>query len=406
MDNVIRNLHPHVHIDQWRRLGYVDYLSQARQNDLARSTHPPAVHPLFQYRSPNGSKIWLGHSPTSFQPIYDALEPTLSLATAILLSPASLVFIYSVLYSPRRLVANPSMHEGQQCYVFARPNPLPDETILRQRVFSALEKLADSNAFVLMDENDYPGMKDVHGLTVVMQPATKDGICITDDNRRGLPTGIRIHKRYVHKLIAWGADPTIVNRLVVLNTQFRLASTICHEIVHALNDAIDTPLLRRVQIKLASNSVKLVDSNEPFWEDQRLAELGAAWESEVFGGTIREDPAGPEGPLLVCKWPGLENRGKLPQTKGPKKMETRYFIDMHFIHDIQQRSFWNQSLAHDTTLLHIPKTLGKRFDYMGDDIDPDWSPTNSSEGIPDNPGSGGFVRRGGAARYPVASAIL
>ena len=399
MESAARNLHPQVSEDEWRRLGYMDFLSQASPNNLATNPppppHPPAVHPMFHYKSPSGNVIWLQYSSASFRPIYDALEPTLSLATAMLLSPASLVFLYSVLYSPRKIVANPSKHSGQLYYVFGQPNPLPDEKTLRERVLSALEKFADWNAFTLMDEKEYSAMHDVHGLTTPLRAKSVDGICITEDNKRGSPTGIRIHKRFTEKLIAWGAGTARANRLIVLNTQFRVAVTICHEIVHALNYAIDTALLRRIELKVATKSTDPIESNEPFWEDQRLAELGAAWESEVFGGKIVEQELEPDTPWFVCKWPGIRNKGGLPQTKGPKKSETWYFIDMHFIDSIQQRSFWDQSLAHDTTILHVPKTLGVRQEYSGSDADPTWSSSRSSEGK--NPTEADeYVHRGAA----------
>lgn len=85
---------------------------------------------------------------------------------------------------------------------------------------------------------------------------------------------------------------------------------------------------------------------EPFYRDQRLAELGFAFESVLFGGDIRPltcDVAAPFG-FVVDDWPGVAEPQRQPgratelgytQRGGPTKWKVRwnteYMVPMDFI---------------------------------------------------------------------------
>ena len=64
-----------------------------------------------------------------------------------------------------------------------------------------------------------------------------------------------------------------------------------------------------------------IGTDEPFYRNETMAELGDSWESQVFGGKISWSSQSTSGPLFVCKWPsflpsedGYPKRGKEKST--------------------------------------------------------------------------------------------
>lgn len=151
----------------------------------------------------------------------------------------------------------------------------------------------------------------------------------------------------------------------LLRLQLYMALTISHELAHAIGYAVS------------------METYEPFFADQRLSELGRAWENEVFGGMaemIFETDA--RNPLAFAKWPTYNDKPE-PQLgvldmRGPKRYTTWYFVSMKWITDIQQQGFWD--VAGGATKLLIPKRIGFQKKYKYDDYDRDWDRRRSSEG--------------------------
>lgn len=90
-------------------------------------------------------------------------------------------------------------------------------------------------------------------------------------------------------------EPTSAQISLVLRQQFHFATTVLHELAHAFN-----------------NVVRHKGQVEPFWCDQRRAELGYAFEAFTHGGRLGAVHANRH-----CKW-GMEFTGWPP---GPEAME-------------------------------------------------------------------------------------
>lgn len=341
--------------EDWRRLGYGGIPG------ACRNTLTYKIHALFR----------------GLHSTYPIIEPVLRLASAILESPASMAFLYTILYSHRERDDQLSNQFNGECTVLW---PLRgSETVIRDKVSRALDKYSGFHEFLISTP---PPNDDWDGVTT----KTDIDCCITDDGRHGLGALTRIKTAYVTKLAQLHTEGG--NKLEILNLQFRMAVTLVHELAHAVNAAVDTNLipLNNEIILTGTASSKIY---EPWYEDQRLAELGFAYENEVFGGAIqplpnmKPDPLSSidsSHPVFVQKWPGTVS-DVYPKRRGSKLTMTMYLVSMHFIHNIQQQSFWDyHSSYRDVSKLRVEKTIGVRIQSREPDIDSTWDPESSSEG--------------------------
>lgn len=342
--------------EDWRRLGYAG-IPGACTNTLTYK-----IHPLFH----------------GLQNMYPGLAPVLRLASAILESPASMAFLFTILYGHRERQDELSSQFNGECAVL-RALRGPEATI-RVMVSMALDKLTKFHEFRISTP---PPNDSWEGITV------RSGIvcCITEDGKQGLGSCTFIRTSFVTKLAQLRTEGG--NKLEILNLKFRTAVTLVHELAHAINRAVDInafPILNEIALTATASSRMY----EPWYEDQRLAELGWAYENEVFGGIIgtlpgpgwdRPDSIDPSHPVFVHKWPGTETN-EHPKRRGSKQSMTLYLVSMYFIHNIQQQSFWDYYSAHrDLSKLRIEKTIGVRIETQESDIDSTWDPEYSSEGM-------------------------
>lgn len=130
---------------------------------------------------------------------------------------------------------------------------------------------------------------------------------------------------------------------------------------------------------------------EPFYGDQRIAELGTAWESTVFRGTIQSagaenDPAFPYG-VARYDWPGLNRAGYAPgpnprvrrdgdgERRSPArygvKWGSQYLIKSKWIQGFFTRRFWDVEVErYGLSAFRPPKKSGVRLSRT-DGPDPD-----------------------------------
>jgi len=342
--------------EDWRRLGYGGIPG------ACRNTLTYKIHPLFH----------------GLHSMYPRIAPVLRPASAILESPASMAFLYTIIYGHRERQDQLSNQFNGECTVL-RPLRGP-EAVIRDKVSRALDKYSEFHEFRIstppLDDN-WEGI--THKSDIVC--------CITDDGRQGLGACTRIKTSYVTKLTQLHTEGG--NKLEILNLQFRTAVTLVHELAHAINGAVDInlyPLMNEIELTGTASS-KIY---EPWYEDQRLAELGFAYENEVFGGMVHTLPnmrpdhpnsIDPSHPVFVQKWPGtVTNRHT--KRRGSKQSMTLYLVSMHFIHNIQQQNFWDYHSAYrDVSKLRIEKTIGVRIQTKESDIDSTWDPEYSSEGM-------------------------
>lgn len=379
--------------DEWVTLGYSEMPGDCKNTLTYRR------HPIFQ----------------TLYDDYPTFDPVLRLASAVLESPASVAFIYTIMYGSREKLADLSQRLGQDCYNIRRCNET--ESVVRKLVFEALDKM-----HILWELADPQGTESYLMSTGSID---EEEICITNGGRRGLASKITIRKGFLTELDRLTAKD---KDLPLLNLQFMIAKNLCHEIAHAVNYAVSFDAVSEPGSGTNTRSEESA-LYEPFYEDQRQAELGYAYENEVFGGVIQpytlltqaqlhkrhvEVPGSvpitsPEIPLYVCKWPSTASDPSWPERRHSKKSETTYCISMHFIYNIQQQSFWERNISRtaDTSILRISKTIGIREKAKeGTEIDPTWTASGSSEGQW-SADSGDIVRRGGekpdAAVYSAAN---
>ncbi|KAL9115038.1 MAG: hypothetical protein Q9187_007376, partial [Circinaria calcarea] len=184
-----------------------------------------------------------------------------------------------------------------------------------------------------------------------------------------------------------------------LRIQFYLAVTICHELMHAIENAVQEDL----------------GSLEPYFGEQALNEVGWAWEDFVFGGGIGEvEEAGEvdhtyrdmtQWPLYTTRFPSPGHYSSLLEEEEPspkrlifarrpaKATYTHYYLPMRWISRLQQQATWEQwepSLA--PRWLRIPRQVGVQWrNTIHLPIDPDWDAAKSSED--EWPGGRGIRRR-------------
>lgn len=104
------------------------------------------------------------------------------------------------------------------------------------------------------------------------------------------------------------------------------------QLAHVVENAVN-PMLPRSPSRQDPNDWD--DSHypdEPFFERDRIAECGHAWESCVLGGRTYfwGDAEFPYG-LVMAKWPDLEFRSELPTRAKPKRWSTVYFLSVEYI---------------------------------------------------------------------------
>ena len=169
--------------------------------------------------------------------------------------------------------------------------------------------------------------------------------------------------------------PDVLNS--ILRLQFRIATLMCHELCHAVQNAVTT--------KMANGE----DEPEPYWKSQSLNELGHAWENEVFGGVITTDEGDAvSGPIRVNKWPSEQayddSFRKIHARRSPKKVSSYYYVPMDWIANVQKQRNWDlviiENFRYDETLLYIPKQIGYRKASGWRTSDPLWSQAQSSDG--------------------------
>lgn len=354
---------------EWERLGYVKF-SRFRLNNLTRE-----INPVFQYMDELDTLRWSGLSPEG----YRSIEPVCRLASAMIESPASLAFLHALVFSPRTEIIGLSQRVGYPCYQFRRSviSSIPDSEDPRL----ALKRLAPNIDWVLVNSEE---IDEAKGRTV-----TKWVDCnVVDNGRNGYQCTIKIQKDLVKDLTKLRGKANKAIR--TLSHQLLFAAILCHEVVHALNCAIDPALVIAFRNDLASRTDTDCPNAsfkycEPFFEDQVESELGHCWENAVFGGNIIPTQFA-DDPILLCKWPNhkLENiAGFLPPPRraGYKGSQTLYIIPAHFIQSIQQQTFWDRLDPANAIGLRVQKMTGFRQKLPpGTWVDVDWEPSKSSEG--------------------------
>jgi len=394
MEDRTKAEYPHILDDDWKQLGYLNHPAP----NFANLQHP--IHPIFEYHAwsrPQGKVRVDGKSqgPTYAKGSYNALaklvEPAFRLASAMLESPASLDFIYQILHGDR-VALGPQWHQnGERCWELrSRDTPKTDR---RAEAREALKRLAKSLIWQVISPDSSDPLAAYLALTGYITTEFASGINIkdSDDHRTtGLASIIRVNDATLERIsnLRSYQDGDDTSRDFMFRLQFNLAVTFCHEITHAVEYGRNKDLLQRrisdrIQREDNSYTGPYPQANEPFFKNQNLAEIGACWENEVFGGQIHLGK-GSECPLFLVKWPTFDADLKVPIRRGFKRTSTRYVVPMFFVWNLFRQEFWdkvNGERPGDETALRIKKRFGyRRTCPEGLRQDADWDPNGSSEG--------------------------
>lgn len=164
------------------------------------------------------------------------------LASVVIESPASVAFLHALMYSPRTDLIGVSQNAGCPCYEFRRSDTSAIQDSEDPRL--ALKRLAPNLQWVLADDEEF--LND-YGKTCAIWVDCS----IVDNGRHGYQSTIMIRNILIAgiKWLSRQADKTCE----LLSAQFLLAKTLCQEVVHAFNIALDPALVSAHTSDLASH---------------------------------------------------------------------------------------------------------------------------------------------------------
>ena len=352
--------------EDWTRLGYLDPPS-SEEYELGLSL---LKLPIFHFRRLSkdkvGHMIWTQFIDAQNAKLCGKLDPVFRLASAMLQSPASLDHLYKIIYGPRRIPFKAIGGVNQP--VFETERVETDET-RRNMAKKALNRLAESLSFVV--ECPKKNVKDNCDAVVSHSTALHPySINIADDSGtpRGIASVIRLNRIHLSKLsILHARDGDSTSQ--ILSLQFSMAVSICHNVAHAVGQATNLTLLLSTimkstyrdlaKINKPQGSRERVKSNEPFVENESVAELGYSWENAVLGGAVQWTNQ-VDHPVFFSKWPSFLTNGDYPRRARFAPTTTQYVVSLHYLRNIHRQSFWDSIKASDDTALHIQKIVGIR----------------------------------------------
>ena len=405
MDPTSRLAYPQFSAD-WKTLGYDDPL---RTPNLATAIHPVLEKCHGSYRRFGGTDVE-----------YEMIRPAIQLASNYLYSPKGCLFLYSLVYAKRKPVATkfnlnsgPIKLENLEFKV----TDLPCTEFRRldeycpKRMNHIFEELAFYNMFGPKDmpmaggtalipkegKTPFSRLQGIHSYLISGGDQDPPYKCSTQGilekthanfydhlgadmrgiGRRGNCTFIGFNSYFlqdIKKLIHNGQ----ANSLQMLNIQFSLAITLCHEVAHAVVTASNSDVRKQMT---STRCTKLGFSVhwpvEPFFEDQETAEIGYCWESETLGGKLMAPPPGfPEKFSSIVDWPEGDEHGNeeacvaYPQ-RGPRKnrLVDAFVVNMQYIQMVFCQDFWDTWARLPTAeerglVLTVPRTVGFVMDRV------------------------------------------
>ncbi|MCJ1361366.1 hypothetical protein MMC16_000465 [Acarospora aff. strigata] len=293
---------------------------------------------------------------------YDAIIPTLALCSAYLSESELQVFWQTVLYGRRHPIPNtPDWTEVH------RPNPpfTPAHYAAFSQLLTELGCLFSfqfancTTEFGAEPWGQTQGWNRTAVDPAFTPPGGIEGLCsLITLNPQFLDAALET-RRLVRSLPP-GATLDSKTASLILRQQFFFAVTTVHELAHAMNNA-----QRRDR-----------GEPEPFFEGQRRAEMGYAWEQFVHGGRMSQvhQSRGSDCGLVFCTWPPgpevIEVIGPFGKATGygwnrrasRRVWNTDYLIPMSHIQKLHTRAFWQGDFRRWGMLsLQIPKTIGLRW---------------------------------------------
>ncbi len=264
------------------------------------------------------------------------------------MSPASIAYLYAILYSPRETIEIPGVGHNAPVVYFRVVQGL-DLQQMRSKVDQALKRLAESMTFKFAHHSTRPNVKD-YTSPLYPDPAEVVAISIVDEpGREGVVLTITLDPDFLACLETLHSQgENSIGQL--LSLQSSMAKVYAHEMVHAVHMAINSSLLacfsRRKTCKTREEFkfIKALPPREPCFEDQRSPELGLCFENYVFNGTSIRTIANVDGPMILHEWP--------VQTQIPPTL-----VPLDFISRLQRQEFWDNMDPKDVKALYLAKLV-------------------------------------------------
>ena len=369
--------------EDWRSHGYTHEARDERfGSELAND-----VHPMFSYEldeMPPRARTKARWGKLTLEE-YRLLDQPLRLATQWLENTASSDAICSIVYGERYTPADNPRFEGVQVPEFRR-HDLPF-IMMSKKAGEVLERLGNSIMFRATERDGSADMRPgVHARTWPSTRYYPEGIAITDrPEKKGVAGIIRLHPDYLTMLKGLLEDPE-EKECQILKLYFEIAVTICHELMHTLDFALKSDLLKAYMAN--GDNLEITGFNEPFYEGQRVAEIGFFWENHVFGGAFNQSLPEPADAIFLGEWPSLLFREKAsqPERAPPKKVCFRWLVSWYYIKNSLTQEFWDKiRLRHprDLLALRVRKTIAQKIelgqiesDHDEDDYDESWDHTD------------------------------
>ncbi|MCJ1387645.1 hypothetical protein MMC18_000488 [Xylographa bjoerkii] len=306
---------------------------------------------------------------------WEIIEPALRLTSAFLDSEASFVFFYSLINSNRVFFNGKQWENFYPRIGKTNPYKARGQTIeeVREEYDTAMEIIAKQLQLRFSDSRSAEGYTIHQRSRRVCFRTKKLGMVIGQGCNILMQKSIFL--KPLHRLRKLPQTPSVIS--TILRIEFKMANVLGHEIAHVLESALrDAPPWNA------------------FWRDQRVAELGRAWETEVYGGTIQWGRyLSPMAPLLSVKWPHWDTGIELSwgTRRLPKGSRTLYVVAMRHIGLLSSQRFWDRYRgSRNRKLLWCPRIIGIRQHYRRKK-DRSWNRKRSSEVY--EPDERGVVRR-------------
>lgn len=286
---------------------------------------------------------------------YTLLLPVFRLATAMLQSTASKQFLCDLIYAERQDVPNAA--PGKPNKVFHR-TATPTH-IIDQQIWKAWLELSRHNYFYI--DSHYSICRpravtspDLEGNGV------RSGADLKWDGHRGIRTCVGIKRSLIDnfRVVCRDSPPNGFQRLLAT---FDLAKLLCHENSHMTEFARGIPGRKVPGIHFDWSVLQ-----EPFFESQRIAEVGHAWTQFVFGGDMMP-------PFRLDPWPRVYYLHEWPtvgliETEEARRRLTRWLpppytidwiLDIRHVAELNDQRYWDSIQGrHDLKILHFPKLIG------------------------------------------------
>ena len=303
------------------------------------------------------------------------IEPALRLTSAFLDSEASFVFFYSLINSDREFSRREQWENFYPRIRKSNPYKVRGQSIedVRTEYNAALDEIAKQLQIRFSNSRSAEGYtihqkhRRVHFIT------KKSGVVVGQGCNVLMQETIFL--KPLRRLRKLPKTPSVIS--TILRIEFKMANVLGHEIAHVIESA-----------------TRNVPPWNAFWRDQRVAELGRAWETEVYGATLQWGKfLSPMAPLLSVKWPHWDTGTELSwgTKRLPKGSRTLYVVAMRHIGLLSSQRFWDfYRGSRNRKLLWCPRIIGIRQVYQRK-TDRLWDRKRSSEVY--EPDERGVVRR-------------